>query len=100
MLNSTQNQALKAKAHHLKAIVQLGKNGASPSVVEEIRNALSAHELIKVQLVDIPNVTTHDLAATLCTECDAQLVELRGKVATLFKKFPIHLGKKSMLNDL
>lgn len=40
---------LKAKAHHLKPIILIGKNGITESVIQEIDGALYAHELIKIK---------------------------------------------------
>jgi RNA-binding protein len=49
-LTSQQRAALKAKAHHLKPVVQVGAQGLSENVLAEIKNALNTHELIKLQL--------------------------------------------------
>lgn len=49
-LSSQQRAALKAKAHHLKPVVQVGAQGLSDTVRAETLRALQTHELIKLQL--------------------------------------------------
>lgn len=49
-LTSKQRSALKARAHHLKPLVQVGQNGLTDSLVAELKSALETHELIKIQL--------------------------------------------------
>lgn len=44
-----QRRYLRAAAHALKPIVQIGKAGASAAVLAQIDQALAGHELIKVQ---------------------------------------------------
>lgn len=49
-LTSKQRAALKSKAHHLNPIVQVGAQGLSETVLQEIQYGLEKHELIKIQL--------------------------------------------------
>jgi len=49
-LTSQQRAALKARAHHLKPVIQVGAQGLSPTVLAEVNRALNTHELIKLQL--------------------------------------------------
>ncbi len=48
-LSGRQKRHLRSLAHHLKVVVQVGKNGLTPTVLESIGEALSRHELIKVR---------------------------------------------------
>lgn len=98
MINSIQIQSLKAFAHHLKPVVQIGKNGVSASLIREIENSLAAHELIKIQLSAADKDALNELASSLCQQTGAQLVEVRGKIATIFKPFPEDSAKKSILD--
>jgi len=45
-----QRQYLKGLAHALEPVVRVGRGGASPSVIEETKRSLAAHELIKVRI--------------------------------------------------
>ena len=49
MLTPLERKALKAKAHKLEPVVQIGAKGLTEEVIAEIDRALKAHELIKVR---------------------------------------------------
>lgn len=49
-LSSQQRAALKARAHHLKPLIQVGQSGLTEGVVAELQSVLQTHELIKLQL--------------------------------------------------
>lgn len=51
-LTPKQRQYLKAKAHALKPLIQIGKAGATPALVDELDRVLEVHELVKVKLND------------------------------------------------
>jgi RNA-binding protein len=49
-LTSKQRQFLRGLAHPIEPVVRIGRAGASPSVIEETKRSLAAHELIKVRI--------------------------------------------------
>ena len=51
-LTSRQRQFLKAKAHSLKPLLQVGKAGVTPALIEELDLVVGVHELVKVKLND------------------------------------------------
>ncbi|HEU4950378.1 MAG TPA: YhbY family RNA-binding protein [Holophagaceae bacterium] len=51
-LTPKQRQYLKAKAHALKPLLQVGKAGVTPALTEELDRVLDVHELVKVKLND------------------------------------------------
>lgn len=48
-LSARDRSRLKARAHALEPIIQIGHGGLTDTVVAEINRALTAHELIKVR---------------------------------------------------
>ena len=50
MLTPKQRRFLKAEAHHLKPVVQIGKSGVTDPLVLEIETVLDGLELIKAKL--------------------------------------------------
>ena len=52
MLTSKQRSYLRKLANREAAILQIGKGGISPSLVEQVREALEARELIKMRVLD------------------------------------------------
>ncbi|MBV1911351.1 MAG: ribosome assembly RNA-binding protein YhbY [Kangiellaceae bacterium] len=49
-LKNSQVKHLKGLAHALKPVVMIGDKGLTEAVVEEIKIALDAHELIKINI--------------------------------------------------
>lgn len=66
MLNPKQRQHLKAKAHHLKAVLQIGKGGVSAPLAAELDTMLDSLELVKVKLNEAGAGDTETVAAELC----------------------------------
>lgn len=87
-LSPRERQSLKARAHQLKPLVQLGAAGLSEMVLREIDRALSAHELVKVK---VPG-DDRDHRAAVFTEIAEKLgaakVQSIGKTIVLFRSWP------------
>ena len=49
MLSAAERKSLKARAHKLEPVLQIGAKGITDEVVKEVDVALKAHELIKVR---------------------------------------------------
>ena len=84
-LTSKQRQYLKGLAHPLEPVVRIGRAGASPSVIEETKRSLHAHELIKVRIDNDDSAQRKAIAAELATACDAELAGTIGKLAILYR---------------
>jgi RNA-binding protein len=79
---------LKARAHALEPVVQVGHAGLSDKVAAEIERALTAHELIKVRIGGADRDARKDLAASICARTGAAAVQSVGKVLVLFRPRP------------
>ena len=84
-LTSKQRQYLRGLAHPLEPIVRIGRAGVSPSVIEETKRSLKAHELIKVRIENDDSAQRKAIAAELATACDAELAGTIGKLAILYR---------------
>lgn len=85
-MNTSLKQELKAKAHHLRPVVRLGTKGLTPAVVEETNIALLSHELIKVKINGVEKTDRQELAAKLCEQLQADLIQLIGNTAVLYRE--------------
>ena len=85
-LNGRQRQALRALAHKLQPVVQVGQVGASESVVRAISEALLAHELIKVRLHEPEDKKA--AAQALAEASDSALCGLIGHTVILYRPHP------------
>lgn len=86
-LSSKQRKYLRSRAHELKPVVMLGKDGLSDGVVREVDEALAAHELIKVRLAGERDERRQQ-AEEMADACDAALAGVVGKVAILYRRHP------------
>jgi RNA-binding protein len=84
-LNPRQRQHLKALAHALEPVVQLGAAGVSEAVIRQVGEALHRHELIKVKLPKLDDAQAReDMAEELTTASEAARVQLLGRVLVLY----------------
>jgi RNA-binding protein len=86
MLTASQRKALKARAHKLEPVVQIGAKGLTDEVVAEIDRALKVHELIKVRAGGLERGERDEALGSICEKTGAQAVQQVGKVFVLFRK--------------
>jgi RNA-binding protein len=84
-LNGKQRRALRALGHHLEPVVLVGQHGVTDAVVAAVDQALHDHELIKVKIHEGPE-DRKEAAQRLAEATGAELAQLLGRVALLFKK--------------
>lgn len=86
-LTSKDRARLRALAHGLDPIVQVGKQGIRDAVVGEVERALLAHELIKVRLAG-EREEREAMARELAERTGSALAGTIGKVAILYRHHP------------
>jgi len=87
-LTSKQRAELRAEAHHLTATVHLGHQGATPALVHAVDDALRTHEMVKVQLNRTVDEKPKDAANALAKFLKADIVQVIGRTATLYRENP------------
>lgn len=80
--------ALRAEAHHLSPLVHVGHQGLTPAVFKSLDDALRTHELVKIQLARTTEVPAKDAANALATEAAAEVIQVIGRTATLYRHNP------------
>ncbi|QUH26761.1 ribosome assembly RNA-binding protein YhbY [Serpentinicella alkaliphila] len=86
MLTGKQRSYLKSIAHSIKPITQIGKNGISESLVEELNLALEARELIKISLLETSLLTAQEAAEETSKLLNAEFVQAIGNKFTIYRK--------------
>ncbi|HUQ87711.1 MAG TPA: ribosome assembly RNA-binding protein YhbY [Vicinamibacterales bacterium] len=76
---------LKARAHPLEPRVQIGHGGVTATVLREIDRALTAHELIKVKILDGDRDARESMGDAICAQTGAAVVQRVGKVIVLWR---------------
>jgi RNA-binding protein len=87
-LTPRQRAVLKARAHALEPVVQIGQSGASDAVIKEVDRSLTAHGLIKVKLAGADRDSRTELTQTLCARTGAAEVQQVGRVLVLWRPRP------------
>ena len=84
-LNSRERARLKARAHSLEPVVQVGHAGLTDAVMAEVDRAVTAHELIQVRMAVTERAEREALGEELCSRTDAAAVQRVGKVIVLWR---------------
>jgi RNA-binding protein len=92
-LSSRERAELRSEAHHLSPGVHVGHQGITPAVVQSLDDALRTRELVKIQLSKNADEPPKVLANKLATQLGADVVQVIGRTATLYRENP-ELGRK------
>ena len=87
-LSSRERAELRAEAHRLTATVHVGHQGVTPTLVQALDDALRTRELVKVQLSKNADDTPKALANRLADVVAAEVVQVIGRTATLYRENP------------
>ncbi len=87
MLNLTpqQRKFLKAQAHNLKPVVMIGNAGLTEAVLKETARSLTAHELIKIRVLNDNRDEREAWLAAICQQLDCVPVQHIGKLLLIYK---------------
>ncbi len=80
-----ERRRLRAEMHGVKAVVQVGKAGLEAAVIESARQAIEARELIKISVGKSCEVPARELAEQLAGALEAEVIEVKGRSAILFR---------------
>jgi len=70
----------------MEATVRMGKNGPTQALVDEIVGQIKKKDAVKVKLLGTRREETKAVANELAQRCNAQLIDVRGNTAVLWKK--------------
>lgn len=85
-LNGRQRGFLRALAHHLEPVVQIGRSGATPAVLAQIGDQLLAHELIKVRFGKEAPEGAAEACDAIATATKSLVVQTAGRVLSLYRR--------------
>lgn len=87
-ISSKQRAELRAEAHRLSATVHVGQHGLTDALRQSVDDALRTHELVKIQFTKNAVVTAKEAANDLATAMRADVVQVIGHTATLYRENP------------
>jgi RNA-binding protein len=83
-MTGKQRRHLRALAHSLKPLVNLGKQGLSPETRREIESQLLDHELIKCKVLDSCPLSKKECAEEISKQTEIEVIQVIGKTIVLF----------------
>src|ERR1700755_919216 len=87
-LTSKERAELRGEAHHLSASVHVGQHGVTETLKQALDDALRTHELVKIQFGKNADVDAKEAATELAQLMTADIVQVIGKTATLYRENP------------
>lgn len=92
LLTGKQRSFLRALAHPLKPLVQIGHGGLTDAVLKAIDGALQIHELIKVRVTGNDELSADELAPEIEKKTRSSVAQIIGKTLVVYrgrKKDPV-----------
>ena len=89
-LTGSQRRQLRALAHYLCPVVQVGRKGVTDEVVDAITQALNDHELIKVRVHEGAPLSRDEVASLLAERAEAHDIGPIGRIVILYRRHPEH----------
>ena len=68
--------------------INIGKSGVNDNVIEEIKRQLEANEIVKLKFAKNIARNKDDYIDEIVSKTKAQLIDVRGHVAVIYKKKP------------
>ena len=84
-ITSKQRSKLKSIAANLSPVTQIGKGGITDNLLKTLSDALDAHEVIKVTILDNVDEEPRNLAENVAELLDAVCVIVIGRKAVFYR---------------
>lgn len=86
MFTSKRRAELKKAANSLDCVVRMGKGGVNENMIKQIDDALEAHEIVKIKLLETSPVGAKEIAPELSAATRSETVQVIGRVVVLYRK--------------
>ena len=85
-MTGKEKRQLRALASTMPAVVTIGKDGLTDSVIDSARAAITARELIKVHILNNSGLDTKETIEELADMLCVELIQIIGHFGVIFKK--------------
>ncbi|MBQ9070327.1 MAG: ribosome assembly RNA-binding protein YhbY [Clostridia bacterium] len=86
MITSKQRAYLRSLSQNLDTIFQIGKGGITEEICNQISNALTARELIKVRVLENSGYTAKEAAEEISRAVSSEVVSCVGTKFVLYRE--------------
>ena len=85
-MTGKQKSFLRAQAHDMQPIIQIGKNLVTTTVIDTVVKALEARELIKISVLQNCLAEPKEVATVIADQIGAEIVQVIGRTIIFYKK--------------
>ena len=85
-LRGKQKRYLRAQAHNMRPLFQVGKEGLTPNWLKQIEDAIEKRELLKINMLQNALVEDVEVVAYIENNSKIQVVQKIGHVFVLYKQ--------------
>ncbi|HCM89901.1 MULTISPECIES: ribosome assembly RNA-binding protein YhbY [Vagococcus] len=85
-LRGKQKRFLRSEAHHMNPLVQIGKNGISETLLDQVDDLLERRELIKVNLLQNTDEEAKDVADVFEETLHCEVVQIIGRILVVYRE--------------
>ena len=85
MITTKQRAFLRSLAAEKAPVTQIGKNGVTDPLIKTLSDALEAHELIKLSVLETCPAPPREVCETLCGALSCEPVQVIGRKICLYR---------------
>lgn len=86
MLKPQDKKQLRKEAQSYRSLLQIGKEGVSENLIATLDDSLTAHELVKLNLLKTAPLETKEAAALLAAQTGSEIVHIVGRTFVLYRR--------------
>lgn len=86
MLTSKERAYLRGLANSIPAIFQIGKDGISSNLEQQVLDALESRELVKINVLNNSLLESREVSQELAKNISAEVVQVIGNKFVLYKR--------------
>ena len=91
-LTGKQKRFLRGLGHSLRPVVTAGKQGLTDRLLHELEQCLTAHELVKVKVLESCPLSREELGPRLAEATGSALAQTLGRTLLLYRPHPEEPG--------
>lgn len=85
-LRGKDRRYLRSLGHHLKPVVQIGKDGFDEGPLSALDRALADHELVKVKVMENAFLDRDEAAAVIEEKSGGEVVQTIGRILLVYRR--------------
>lgn len=86
MITGRQRSYLKSLANNLDPLIQVGKNGVTDALIQQLDELLESHELVKIRVLKNSPVIAKEIIEEILNGTGAEFVQQIGNKLTIYRE--------------